>query len=87
MARISSTCGELRIDEKVVKAAKEEVKWIPQGFDWVDPFKRSTSTANGSKEWLQKSIGSSIRNGLRCRRNRSRNSRRFRVVQIVSLNV
>ncbi len=32
-------CGELSIDEKVVKAAKEEVKWIPQGFDWVDPLK------------------------------------------------
>ncbi|EEB56093.1 putative phage portal protein [Wolbachia endosymbiont of Culex quinquefasciatus JHB] len=32
-------CGELRIDEKVAKAAKEEVKWIPQGFDWVDPLK------------------------------------------------
>lgn len=32
-------CGELCIDEKVVKAAKEEVKWIPQGFDWVDPLK------------------------------------------------
>lgn len=29
---------ELRIDEKVVKAVKE-VKWIPQGFDWVDPLK------------------------------------------------
>jgi len=29
-------CGELSVDEKVVK---EEVKWIPQGFDWVDPLK------------------------------------------------
>ncbi len=26
----------MSIDEKVVK---EEVKWIPQGFDWVDPLK------------------------------------------------
>ncbi|BEP32527.1 MAG: hypothetical protein WBIAU2_07540 [Wolbachia endosymbiont of Drosophila biauraria] len=32
-------CGELSIDKKVAKAAKEEVKWIPQGFDWVDPLK------------------------------------------------
>ncbi|MDV6249505.1 phage portal protein, partial [Wolbachia endosymbiont of Zaprionus taronus] len=31
------------IDEKVVKAAKEEVKWIPQGFDWVDPLKDQQS--------------------------------------------
>ncbi|MFP3021495.1 MAG: phage portal protein, partial [Wolbachia sp.] len=36
-------CGELSIDEKVVKAAKEEVKWIPQGFDWVDPLKDQQS--------------------------------------------
>ncbi len=35
--------GELDMNadwvKKGAKAAKEEVKWIPQGFDWVDPLK------------------------------------------------
>ncbi len=31
--------GELDIGEKWAKEAAKEVKWIPQGFDWVDPLK------------------------------------------------